>query len=128
MDYIGLIGICAAAILPFAILKKYAPEQSLLLVLGVVALVVFRSISLAAPLFETLEELFLRSGIEKAYIEVLLRSVAAAVVTHLCAGLCRDGGSQAMASAVELTGAMAALLIAIPLLEAVADLMLEYFG
>lgn len=128
MDYLGLIGICAASILPFALLKKHAPEQSLLLSVGVVILVMFRSISLAAPLLATLEELFLRAGIEIVYIQVLLRTVAAALVTNLCAGLCRDGGSQAMASAVELTGAVASLLIALPLLEAVADLLLMYFG
>ena len=128
MEYISLVGICAAAVLPFVLLKKYAPEQALLLVFGVVALVVLRSISLAAPLLETLEDLFLKAGIEKAYIEVLLRTVAAALVTHLCAGLCRDGGSQAMASAMEMAGAVASLLIALPLLEAVANLLLEYFG
>lgn len=128
MNFFGVIGICAAALLPFALLKKHSPEQALLLALAVAALVVFRCISLAAPLLKTLEELFQRAGIEGAYIAVLLRTVAAALVTHLCAGLCRDGGSQVMASAVELTGAVAALVIALPLLEAVTELMLGYFG
>ncbi len=123
-----MIGICAAALLPFALLKKYSPEQALLLALAVTSIVLFRCISLAAPLLGTLEALFRRAGIEGAYIAVLLRTVAAALVTHLCAGLCRDGGSQIMAAAVELSGAVAALLIALPLLEAVTELMLGYFG
>ena len=48
-------------------------------------------------------------------------------MTRLCADLCKDGGSQALASAVELAGAAAALLIALPLLGAVTELLLGYF-
>ena len=128
MAYFGLIGICAAALIPFSLLKKHAPEHALLLSAAVAALVVYRCISLAAPFIEMLTDLFQRAGIEGAYLSVLLRTVVAALVTNLCAGLCRDGGSQAMAVAVELSGAVAALVVALPLLEAVTELMLRYFG
>ena len=63
---------------------------------------------------------------EAAYLTVLLRTLAAALVTRLCADLCRDGGSQALASAVELAGAAASLVIALPLLEAVVELLLGW--
>ena len=39
----------------------------------------------------------------------------------------QDGGSQALASAVEIAGAAAALAIAMPLLKAVIELLLRYF-
>ena len=58
---------------------------------------------------------------------ILLRTLAAALVTRLCADLCKDGGSQALASAVEIAGAAAALAIAMPLLKAVIELLLRYF-
>lgn len=48
-------------------------------------------------------------------------------MTRLCADLCKDGGSQALASAVETSGAVAALAIAMPLLKAVVELLLGYF-
>ena len=64
---------------------------------------------------------------ETAYAAVLLRILAAALVTRFCADLCRDGGSQALAAAVETAGAVAALVIALPLLEAVVGLLLGYF-
>ena len=71
--------------------------------------------------------LFQRAGIEPLYVSVLLRTTAAAVVTRLCAGLCKDGGSQALAFAVEAVGSIAALAIALPLLQAVVGLLMEFF-
>ena len=59
---------------------------------------------------------------------VLLKTVAAALVTKLCADLCRDGGSQALATTVEAAGAVAALVLAMPLLRAMAELLLGFFG
>ena len=58
----------------------------------------------------------------------LRETLAAALVTRFCADLCKDGGSQALATAVETAGAVAALVIALPLLEAVVGLLLGYFA
>lgn len=115
-------------LLPLAVLKKKSSEQAILLVLAVVLLVVFRCITMAMPLFTMLEDLFLRAGIEVAYIDILLRAVAVSLTSHVGADLCRDGGSQALAAVVEMAGAVAVLLIATPLLEAVTKLLLGYFG
>ena len=76
---------------------------------------------------EEVRTLFERAGIEALYLSILLRTLAAALVTRLCADLCKDGGSQALASAVEIAGAAAALAIAMPLLKAVIELLLRYF-
>ena len=64
---------------------------------------------------------------ETAHIAVLLRVTAAALVTRFCADLCKDGGSQALASAVETAGAAASLVIALPLLKAVVEMLLGFF-
>lgn len=127
MELLKLAALCAACVLPVALLRKDAPEQSLLLAAAVLAVVLARCLALAAPVAEELRTLLGRAGVETAYLSVLLRTVAAAVVTRFCADLCRDGGSQALASAVELAGAAASLVIALPLLRAVVELLLGYF-
>lgn len=122
-----LSAFCVACLLPVVLLRKKTPEQALLLTIAVLAAALAFLLGQAVPLVERLRSLFAQAGIEAAYVSVLLRTVAAALVTRLCADLCRDGGSQAMASVVETAGAVAALLIALPLLEAVAALLLGYF-
>ena len=128
MELMKLALLCVLALLPLTLLKKYASEQAVLLTIAVVAAVLLGSISRAVPLLERLEELFLRAGIESTYLSVLLRTVAASLVTRICADLCRDAGAQTLATLAEIVGTLAALLISLPILEAVTDLLLSYLG
>ena len=128
MDILKLTLLCVLVLLPLAILKKYAAEQAVLVTITAAVFVVFRLIAYLSPLLGTLEELYRRSGIEEGQITILFRTVAASLVTHLCANLCRDGGSQTLAALVEIAGTVAVLLIAMPLFDAVTDLLLGYFG
>lgn len=127
MELLKLAALCAVCILPVVLLRKQTPEQALLLTIAILAVAAARCVSLAMPLMEELRALFDRAGIEPIYLSILLRTLAAALVTRLCADLCKDGGSQALASAVETSGAVAALAIAMPLLKAVVELLLGYF-
>lgn len=128
MESLRLIGLCVVVLLPLTLLKKHSAEQAMLLTLAVTVFVVLRCISIAAPLLDTLKTLFERAGIEGAYIAILLRTVAASLVTRICADLCRDGGSQALATLVEIAGTVAVLLISLPIFEAVAKLLLGQLG
>lgn len=121
------MGLCALCLLPILVLRKNAPEQALLLVLAIAAVVTARVLALAAPLLEQLRTLFDQAGVDSSHVSILLRTVAAALVSRLCGDLCRDSGSQALGAVVELAGAAAALLISLPLLEAVAGLLMGYF-
>ena len=127
MEMLKLAGMCAVCVLPVVLLRKRTPEQAMLLTAAVLAVVLGRCLALAAPLVETLRDLLERAGLEAVYLSILLKTTAAALVTRFCADLCKDGGSQALASAVETVGAVAALAIALPLLQAVVDLLLGYF-
>ena len=127
MELLRLMGLCALCLLPVMVLRGKNPEQALLLMLAIAAVVLGRVLALTAPLLERLDALFRQAGVESGHVAILLRTVAAALVTRLCGDLCRDGGSQTLGTVVELAGAAAALLIALPLLEAVAQLLLGYF-
>ena len=127
MELLKLAALCAVCLLPVVLLRKQAPEQALLLTIAILAVTAARCLSRALPLLEEVRTLLERAGIEALYLSILLRTLAAALVTRLCADLCKDGGSQALASAVEIAGAAAALAIAMPLLKAVIELLLRYF-
>ena len=127
MELLKLAGLCTACLRPVVLLRKNTPEQALLLTIAILAAALAGCLQAGAPLLAELRDLFQRAGIEAAYVSILLRTLAAALVTRSCADLCKDGGSQALASAVETAGAVAALTIALPLLKAVVDLLAGYF-
>lgn len=128
MDLIRLAFFCVVVLLPLALLKKYSAEQAILLTIAVAVLIGIRFVSVIAPFLTTLEQLLSRAGFDRECIDILFRTVAASLVTHLCTDLCRDGGSQTLATLAESAGTVAVILIAMPLLKAVTDLLLGYFG
>ena len=123
--FLARTGLWLLSVLAGVLLTGAGP---MLLTAAILSLALLRCLSLAAPLLETLGSLFERAGIESAQVGVLAKTAAAAAVTRLASDLCKDGGSQAMASAVELAGAVVSLVIALPLVEAVAELLLGFFA
>ena len=64
MDLLKLAVLCAACLTPVALLRKKTPEQALLLTAAIVAVVLVRCLSAAAPLLDKLRSLFERAGVE----------------------------------------------------------------
>ena len=127
MEVMKLAGLCVVCLLPVVLLRKSTPEQAMLLTIAILLTVLVRCLQAAVPVLEKIEGLFAQAGIETLYVSVLLRTVGAAILSRICADLCKDGGSQSLAGAVEIAGAVASVLIAAPLLEAVIRLLLGYF-
>ncbi|NLK08353.1 MAG: hypothetical protein GX316_06590 [Firmicutes bacterium] len=60
-------------------------------------------------------------GGQSHYFSVLLRTMAAAYVTAFGAGLCKDAEENTLAVAVELTGKIVVMVIALPIVLAVVE-------
>ncbi len=116
--------VCLPAVL---LLRRKTPENALLLTLALLLLVLTRCLILLTPLLARLEALFTEAGVEAVHLSILLKTLGVALVTRFSAELCRDGGSQALATAVETAGAVSTALIALPLLEEVAALLTGFF-
>ena len=74
-------------------------------------------------LWEELESMIRLCGIDTALFLPLLKVVGISVCTRITAELCRDAGERAFGVQVELAGAVAALLCALPLAKRVLELI-----
>ena len=117
---------CAVTVLALGgVLRRYAPEFSLLLVLmaGVWML------SLAArglcAVVDLMRELAGLAQLSSRLLEPVLKTVLLSLVTRVTAELCRASGEGGMASFVEITGTALALTASLPLVRAVVELMGE---
>ena len=122
---LGLLGAVLAALL-----KKHTPELALLLavaVCGAAALAAESHQGVAAFASEiayaTVEDLLAAVEISSTLFLPLLKTAGIAVVTRIGADLCRDAGESAVASAVEMAGAMGALLAVLPLMQAAWEVL-----
>ena len=117
--------VCVVAALLALVLKRSTPETALVLTMAAVAAA---GVALAQPLEELvrfLRETGQRSGMSQTLFYPLYKTVGIALVVRVGASLCRDAGESALAAAVEMAGAICALVVSLPLLEAVLSLLME---
>lgn len=120
-----LTAACVAASLLALVLKKGTPEIALVLTLAAVTvglLCLGETAQSLSALFGTLQS---QSGLGEEWFGPLYKTVGIAIVVRIGGDLCRDAGEAALAGVIETAGAVCALAVAAPLLEAVLSLVLE---
>ena len=75
-----------------------------------------------------MEELARQAGLSEALLEPVVKTVALSILTKLTVEICRSAGEGGVAAFVETAGTALALLAALPLVRAVAQLMGELLG
>lgn len=123
MVKLAAVGVTAVAL--SAVLKKNAPEFSLLLALAAgMWMLALAADGLAAAL-ALMGELADQAGLSETLLEPVVKTVALSILTKLTAEVCRSAGEGGVAAFVETAGAALALMAALPLVRAVAQLMGE---
>lgn len=112
-----------AGVVVSLLLKKSAPELGFAVGLSVSLM----GVALAAELIQGLRDILTlaqeQTGLSAAVVSPVLKCVGIGVITRISADLCRDGGRGAVASAVELCGAACAVVTALPLIQALLQMI-----
>lgn len=116
-------GLCLLATLLTVLLKRTAPETSFLLTIAVCLAVCLFLGHFAGELYRGFVILARESELDAALFVPLFKTAGIAIVVKLGGSLCRDAGDSAMAVLLETAGAVCALVVAIPLLQAVLELL-----
>ena len=120
-----LTAVGVTAVVLSAVLKKNTPELALLLVLAAGLWMLSLVASGLGAIVALMEELAQQAGLSEALLEPVVKTVALSILTKLTVELCRPAGEGGVAAFVETAGAVLALLVALPLIQAVAQLMGE---
>lgn len=117
------IGVIAAVLV--LIIKKEAPEISLLLVTAASALIIGFFISVFTTVKVFIDSLTEVAGLSPAVMAPLLKTLAIAIICKLASEICRDASQNALATAIDITGAVTALYIALPLMSTALQMILS---
>lgn len=123
MVKLAAVGVTAVAL--SAVLKKNAPEFSLLLALAAGLWMLALAADGLGAAVALMRELADQAGLSEVLLEPVVKTVALSILTKLTAEVCRSAGEGGIAAFVETAGAALALLAALPLVRAVARLMGE---
>ena len=120
-----LTAVGVTAVVLSAVLKKNTPELALLLALAAGLWMLALAAGGLGAAVELMEELAGQAGLSEALLEPVIKTVALSILTRLTAEICRSAGEGGVAAFVETAGTALALLAALPLVRAVAQLMGE---
>ena len=114
---IGAIGVTAA--LCALLLKKYTPELAFSLALAAGCVLLSLALGWMEEIAALLSELGETAGLSPALFAPVLKVTGIALVSRWAAALCRDAGEGGLAAFVETAASALALVVCVPLLEAV---------
>ena len=98
-------------------------ELALLLVLAVCGVAVALLLEPLGQLRDFWEEASAWGQLPEQLFQPLLKTVCIALICRTGSDLCRDAGESALASVLETAGAVAAIVVSLPLFRAVWDLL-----
>lgn len=122
---VKIAAVAIIAALCAVVVKKQAPELGLVLGLLAGALILSFSIPALKNVKELMETLADTAGLSPAVLMPVVKTAGIAIVTKLAAEVCRDAKEGGIAAFVETAGAAGALLVCLPLMEAVLSMIGE---
>ena len=123
MAKLAAVGVTAVVL--SAVLKKNTPELAMLLALCAGLWMLALAAEGLGAAMALMRELAGQAGLSEALLEPVVKAVALSILTRLTAEICRSAGEGGVAAFVETAGASLALLAALPLVRAVAQMMGE---
>ncbi|MGI5970303.1 MAG: stage III sporulation AC/AD family protein [Oscillospiraceae bacterium] len=118
--------IAAVAIIGAALsitLKKSAPETALLLAAALAAMCIGPLYSAFKTIIDLIGTLRETAGVDQAVVSPLLKTVGVSIICRLASDMCKDASQQALASAVEIAGAVTVVFLSIPLINSALGLV-----
>ncbi|MDR1132159.1 MAG: stage III sporulation AC/AD family protein [Oscillospiraceae bacterium] len=99
------------------IIKRTNPELSVLLTLTVCSFIVGMALKVFSEITEVFSLIELSAGFSSAYTAPILKCVGIGITARIGSDICKDSGQDAVASGVEICGAVCALYVSLPLIK-----------
>lgn len=120
-----IAGISVTCIILGQVLKKETPELAFLLVVTAGIFIVFQIGSGLVSVLDAMKYLGELSQIDQNLLIPVVKTIAISITSKITSELCRSAGEGGLATFVEFSGAVLALVIAIPMIEGVMTMMTE---
>jgi stage III sporulation protein AD len=125
MEIFKIVGIGIIATILTILLKNQRPEISLQISIVTGVIIFILVITKLTSVLETLNILARKVDMDLVYITTILKIVGIAYVSEFGAQVCRDAGEGAIASKIEFAGKILIMVLAVPILIALLNLIVQ---
>ncbi|MDB1956285.1 stage III sporulation protein AD [Clostridium tertium] len=125
MDIIKIVAFAFAALFMFLLFKDKRSDISTLISLSAGAIIFLVVITQLNDVIYFIKDIAYKANIDMVYIGVVLKILAIAYLATFCSEICKDAGAASIASKVEFSAKILILTLAIPILMAVLQSILQ---
>lgn len=126
MDMIQIVLFGLTSTLIYIIVKEVQPNIALILVLVASIIIFFQLIEQIRTVITFIESLATRASIEAYYLSTIFKIIGIAYIVEISANITKDSGLTSLASKIELAGKIFILLLALPIMQAVIEIIIQF--
>lgn len=120
-----MVGLALVAGALLVVVRQQRPEMALLLSLAVGAVIFIAMVGRVMAVVSAFTTLADRSRIDGMYMGTVLKIIGIAYMADFGAQVLSDAGEKAVAAKIEMAGKVVILLLAVPVLVAIMDTLLQ---
>ncbi|CUO58079.1 stage III sporulation protein AD [Clostridium sp. NSJ-49] len=125
MEIIKVVSFALAALFIFMLLGERKKELAVLVAIIAGAIIFLALIDKLSEIINFINTIADKANIDMVYIGIVLKILAIAYLSTFCSEICKDAGATSIASKVEFAGKILILALAIPILMAVLNSILQ---
>ena len=125
MEIIKVVGFAFAEVFIYLLLKDKKSDVAFYVLVVAGILIFMYMIGQLGEVINFIDDIASKANINTVYIEIVFKILAIAYITSFCSEICKDAGASTIASKVEFSGKIMILALAIPILMAVLDSILQ---
>jgi len=122
--HIVLFGITSAMI--YLILKEVQPNIAFIVIFIATIMIFIYVIEQVKIIINFIQMLATKASIQTYYLDTIFKIIGIAYIVEISANLIKDTGLTSLASKIELAGKIFILLLALPIIQAVIEMIIQF--
>ncbi len=120
---IVMIGLVAALLA--SIIREQKPQMAVLLGMATGIVIFLMMLSKLTLVVQALQRIASKADVNIVYLNTVLKIIGISYIATLGIELCKDAGQNSIAGKIEFAGKMLIIVLALPILMAVMDLIIQ---
>lgn len=126
MDIVKVVAVGLITVIATIIVKQVKPEIAVLITIAGSIVIIIMTVNLLQNVFGSFLGIFDKTGVSSSLFVPVLKIIGIGYLCEFGANLCVDGGCNSIADKILFCGKIAILIIALPIINNVIDVVLEF--
>jgi len=126
MDIVKVVAVGIITVIATIIVKQVKPEIAVLIILSGSIVIIAIIVQMLQGVFGDFMGIFNKTGVNSSLFVPVLKIVGIGYLCEFGANLCIDGGCNSIADKILFCGKITILIIALPIINNVIDVVLEF--